>query len=107
CTFATLAERGRRVLRFGFYDTQVAAALRELEGPIAEAIAAALPSGGLDVIPLIARGVELGDDVHQRNVGGMYAFLTALRSMAVPARDWLAGNPQHFLNYAMAAAKMC
>lgn len=105
-TFATLAEKGRSVLRFGYYDQTVAEGLRYLETEIAEAIAAALPPGGLAVIPIVARGVELGDDVHQRNVGGMLAFLAALPDLAGPARRWLVDHPQHFLNYAMSAAKL-
>lgn len=105
-SYATLAEKGRRVLRFGHYDAKVAAGLKYVETTIAEAIARALPAGGLDVLPLVARAVELGDDVHQRNVGGMLAFLAALGPLPTTERDWLAGHPQHFLNYAMAAAKM-
>jgi len=104
--FATLAEKGRRVLRFGHYGDDVAAGLRHVESVIGPAIARALPAGGLAVLPLVARGVELGDDVHQRNLGGMLAFLAALAPLATPERDWLADHPQHFLNYAMAAAKL-
>jgi hypothetical protein len=105
--FATLAEKGRRVLRFGHYGDDVAAGLRHVESVIGPAIARALPAGGLPVLPLVARGVELGDDVHQRNFGGMLAFLAALAPLGMAERDWLAGHPQHFLNYAMAAAKLC
>ncbi|PWR19553.1 hypothetical protein DKG74_16945 [Zavarzinia aquatilis] len=106
-TFATLAEKGRRVLRFGHYGPDVAAGLAFVEGPVADAIEAALPPGGLEIMPLIARGVELGDDVHQRNIGGMFAFLGALAPLPGEIRDWLATHPQHVLNYAMAAAKLC
>ena len=85
--FATLAEKGRRVLRFGHYGDDVATGLRHVESVIGPAIARALPAGGLAVMPLVARGVELGDDVHQRNIGGMLAFLAALAPLAVPERD--------------------
>ena len=105
--FATLAEKGRRVLRFGHYGPDVAEGLAFVEGSVADAIEAALPEGGLDLLPLVARGVELGDDVHQRNVGGMLAFLAALAPLPRDIRDWLATHPQHFLNYAMAGAKLC
>jgi hypothetical protein len=106
-TFATLAEKGRNVLRFGAYNEAVAEGLRFVEGEVAQAIARALPAEGLELAPLIASGVELGDDVHQRNIGGMLSFLAALPDLAGPMRSWLAGHPQHFLNYAMAAAKLC
>jgi hypothetical protein len=106
-TFATLAEKGRQILRFGYYDEAVGTALRFLENDVAEAIAQALPNSGLDILPILAKGVELGDDVHQRNIGGMLTFLSLLPDLPAPAHSWLAGNPQHFLNYAMAAAKLC
>lgn len=106
-TFATLAEKGRRVLRFGHYDDAVGEGLRFVETTVADAIATALPRGGLEILPILARGVELGDDVHQRNIGGMLTFLAALPDLDGSVRRWLAGHPQHFLNYAMAAAKLC
>jgi hypothetical protein len=106
-TFATLAERGRHVLRFGYYDQDVADGLRFVEGPVADALAAALPKGGLRMLPLLKRAVELGDDVHQRNIGGMLSFLAALPDLPGSIGSWLDGHPQHFLNYAMASAKLC
>ena len=103
---ATLAEAGRRVLRFGFYDETVAAGLNQLDRVVGPALSRALPAGGLPLLPLIAEGVALGDDVHQRNVGGMYAFVRQLSELETSVRTWLLGNPQHFLNYAMACAKL-
>lgn len=105
-SFATLAERGRRVLRFGHYDADVAEGLRYVESVVAEAVMQSLPNGGLPILPLLSRAVELGDDLHQRNVAGMLSFLTALQPLPMGVRDWLLSNPQHFLNYAMAAAKL-
>lgn len=107
CTFATLAEKGRQVLRFGHYGAEVAQNLRFVETEVADALARALPPGGLEILPLVRQGVELGDDVHQRNVGGMLSFLAALPSLDGAIRGWLATHPQHFLNYAMASAKLC
>ncbi len=106
-TYATLAEAGRQALRFGVYDETVAAGLRWLDETLAPAVAAALPEGGLPVWPLVADGVALGDDVHQRNIGGMMAFIRAMPSLDPVCRRWLFANQQHFLNYAMAAAKLC
>ena len=105
-THATLAESGRQALRFGVYDDRVADGLRWLDSTLAPALARALPRGGLPVFPLVADGVALGDDVHQRNIGGMTAFIRALADLDAGARTWLFANPQHFLNYAMAAAKL-
>jgi hypothetical protein len=105
-TYATLAETGRRALRFGAYDEAVADGLRYLDEVAGAAISAVLPAGGLAILPMVADGVAQGDDIHQRNIGGMAAFLRALPGLDEGLRRWLAGNPQHFLNYAMAAAKL-
>jgi Protein of unknown function (DUF1116) len=104
--FATLAEAGRQVLRFGVYNQTVAAGLRWLDEILAPALARALPTKGLPVKPLLADAVSLGDDAHQRNIGGMAAFTRALPSLDNDVRAWLLANPQHFLNYAMASAKL-
>jgi len=106
-TWATFAEKGRRVLRFGVYDAEAAEGLRFVEEVVAPAIAAALPKEGLPILPLVAEGLRLGDDVHQRNVGGMAGFLGALHDLPPEVRRWLSGAPQHFLNYVMASAKLC
>lgn len=103
---ATLAEQGRRALRFGAYDAQVAEGLRFVDEILAPALDRALPKDGLAVWPLVAQGVGQGDDVHQRNVGGMAAFIAALDELPTAIRHWLAATPQHFLNYAMASAKL-
>ncbi|MGY2221411.1 oxamate carbamoyltransferase subunit AllG family protein [Pseudomonas gingeri] len=103
---ATLAESGRRALRFGCYDSVVAEQLDYLDRVIGPSIIKALPAGGLSLLPLIAQGIALGDDTHQRNVGAMYAFAAQLPCLEAESRQWLLGNPQHFLNYAMAAAKL-
>lgn len=58
------------------------------------------------MMPLLVDGVALGDDVHQRNIGGMAAFTRALPSLDNEVRAWLLANPQHFLNFAMASAKL-
>lgn len=104
--FATLAEPGRRALRFGVYDVATAEALRWVDDALADALARALPKQGLRIIPLVAEGTALGDDVHQRNIGGMMAFIRALPDLDAATRSWLFANPQHFLNYAMAASKL-
>jgi hypothetical protein len=105
-TYATFAESGRRALRFGCFDSKIQMALDELEKDIAPAIAHALPRGGLDIWPLISAGILGGDDIHQRNVAAMGAFLEHLDGLADRHRQWLKNNPQHFLNYAMAGVKL-
>jgi hypothetical protein len=105
-TYATLAEKGRRTLRFGCYDEGSVAGLAKLETEIAPAVAAALPSDGLATLPIVAEAIALGDDVHQRNVGGLLVLLRSLPKLDPETRAFLADHPQFFLNFAMASAKL-
>jgi hypothetical protein len=105
-TYATLAEKGRRTLRFGCYDDEAAAGLAVLENEIAPAVEAAIPAHGLAILPILAEAIALGDDVHQRNVGGLLVLLRALPMLDAKTRIFLADHPQFFLNFAMASAKL-
>lgn len=105
-TYATLAEKGRRTLRFGCYADDSVAELSRLENEVAPAVAAALPSDGIAVLPMMAEGIALGDDVHQRNVGGLLVLLRSLPKLDSATRIFLADHPQFFLNFAMASAKL-
>lgn len=105
-TYATLAEKGRRTLRFGSYDDDCVRGLAVLETKIAPSVAAAIPSGGLAILPILAEAIALGDDVHQRNVGGHLVLLRSLPQLDPATRIFLADHPQFFLNFAMASAKL-
>jgi hypothetical protein len=104
--YATLAEKGRRTLRFGCYDDESVRGLAILENEIAPAVAASIPAHGIAILPIVAEAVALGDDVHQRNVGGHLVLLRSLPRLGTNARSFLADHPQFFLNFAMASAKL-
>jgi hypothetical protein len=71
--------------------------------------------GGLDLSPLVARGLTMGDEMHQRNVACSALVLRALaphlaricRSAESAARAlaFIGGNEQFFLNIGMAMGK--
>lgn len=105
-TYATLAEKGRRTLRFGSFDAGTMRGLELLESEVAPAVAAAIPGNSLAMLPILAEAIALGDDVHQRNVGGHLVFLRSLPHLDAAARIFLADHPQFFLNFAMASAKL-
>jgi hypothetical protein len=105
-TYATLAEKGQRTLRFGSFDEDVVRGLAILENEIVLAIVEDLPPGGLPILPIMAEAIALGDDVHQRNVGGHLVFMRSLPHLSSDVRIYLADHPQFFLNFAMAAAKL-
>lgn len=114
--FATINEGLGKVLRYGANDESVIARLRwirEEAGPLLDA--AIRRSGGLDLRPLMAQALRMGDEMHQRNVAASSLFARALMPhlarVGAPSdalgrvAEFLAGNDQFFLNLAMAAAK--
>jgi hypothetical protein len=112
---ATLNEGLGRVLRFGARDDTVLARLRWLAAEAGPGLGAALRRlGGVPLRPLMAQALQMGDEMHQRNVAATSLLVRALlpglvREAAGPvlARvvDFLVGNDQFFLNVAMAAGK--
>jgi len=104
-----------KVMRFGGNDAEVLARLAWLRDEFAPLLDAALRScGGIALNPLIARGLAMGDEMHQRNVACTSLLLRTLaphlaRAASGPALarafEFIAGNDQFFLNVAMAMAK--
>ena len=114
--FCTLNEGLGKVMRFGGNDAEVLARLRWLADTFGPAFGAALrEAGGIPLKALIARGLSMGDEMHQRNVGCTSLLLRAVApalARAVDDRERLAGlfefiggNDQFFLNVAMAMGK--
>src|SRR2546423_360509 len=104
-----------RVMRFGGNDAEVLGRLAWLRDEFGPLLGAALrSSGGVALGPLIARGLTMGDEMHQRNVACTSLLLRALApSLAIVgagaslarALEFIAGNDQFFLNVAMALGK--
>jgi hypothetical protein len=104
-----------RVLRFGAHDESVLARLAWLRDEAGPLLGRALRrAGGIDLRPIMAQALWMGDEMHQRNVAASSLFLRVLlpplvREAAGPplARlvEFIVGNDQFFLNLAMAAAK--
>src|SRR5437763_8999498 len=111
----TINEGLGKVMRFGGNDAEVLARLAWLRDEFAPLLDAALrASAGVALNPLIARGLAMGDEMHQRNVACTSLLLRALapqlaRAGTGPplarALEFIAGNDQFFLNVAMAMAK--
>ena len=105
-----------KVMRFGANDAEVLARLAWLRDVFGPVLGAALRrAGGLELTPLIARGLAMGDEMHQRNVACSALTLRALAPhfarLADDARmlsrcaSFIAGNDQFFLNVGMAMGK--
>ncbi len=114
--YCTVNEGLGKVMRFGGNDEEVRGRLAWLRDVLGPALGEALRrSGGVALKAIIARGLAMGDEMHQRNVACSGLLLRALAPALARTssdRDGLAeslafigGNDQFFLNVAMAMGK--
>ena len=98
-----------KVMRFGGNDAEVLARLAWLRDEFGPALGRALRAvHGVPLNPLIARGLTMGDEMHQRNVACSSLLLRILAprlAASVKALEFIGGNDQFFLNVAMAMGK--
>ena len=105
-----------KVMRFGGNDASVLDRLRWMRDVLGPALSRALQkTGGVPLKPLIARGLTMGDEMHQRNVACSSLIMRQLApALAQTARSseelaaclaFIGGNDQFFLNIAMAMGK--
>ncbi len=114
--YCTINEGLGKVMRFGGNDEEVLNRLRWLRDDFGPAMGAALREmGGIPLKSLVARGLTMGDEMHQRNVAcsGLtlrhlapaLARVTQDRDALARALAFIGGNDQFFLNIAMALGK--
>ena len=114
--FCTINEGLGKVMRFGGNDGDVLARLAWLRDTLGPALGASLRDlGGVPLKSLVARGLAMGDEMHQRNVACSGLLLRELApALARTTKDrtelaeilgFIAGNDQFFLNVAMAMGK--
>src|SRR4051812_20453479 len=99
-----------KVMRFGGNDAQVLDRLRWIRDVLGPALGRALrQSGGIALKPLIARGLTMGDEMHQRNVACSSLLMRQLAPLLaqtssgaelVACLTFIGGNDQFFLNIA-------
>ena len=105
-----------KVMRFGGNDAEVLARLAWLRDSLGPAAGRALREmGGIPLKALVARGLTMGDEMHQRNVACSSLLLRLLApALARTAKDnaelarcldFIGRNDQFFLNVAMAMGK--
>jgi hypothetical protein len=105
-----------KVMRFGGNDATVLDRLRWMRDVLGPALGRALRrSGGVPLKPLIARGLTMGDEMHQRNVACSSLLLRQLAPLLAQTAQtsdelaaclaFIGGNDQFFLNVAMAMGK--
>ena len=113
--YCALNEGLGKVMRFGGNDAEVLARLAWLRDDLGPLLGEALRSSPVALNPLIARGLAMGDEMHQRNVACSSLLLrTVSPALARNARDleslaraleFIGGNDQFFLNVGMAMGK--
>jgi hypothetical protein len=114
--YSTMNEGLGKVLRYGAYAPAVLDKLRWMGGVLGPAMAAALKNlDGVELKPLIAQALHMGDECHNRNVAAsslLFKKLTPaiLKTDLTPsemaaALDFIVANDFYFLNIGMAACK--
>jgi hypothetical protein len=114
--FSSMNEGLGKVLRFGAYDDEVLGRLRWMRDVLGPAMARALDTGGpIEIAPLIAQALHMGDEVHNRNVAAsgllFRRIAPALVRTGMDASDvaavleFISGNDHFFLNVSMASCK--
>ncbi|MEP0806854.1 MAG: DUF1116 domain-containing protein [Chloroflexota bacterium] len=114
--FSNLNEGLGKVLRFGANDASVLDRLKWMEAVLGPAMDAALKVlGGVELRPIIAQALHIGDECHNRNAAAsslLFKKLTpALLKTDLPSDDmarvleFIAGNDHFFLNISMACCK--
>ncbi len=115
--YCNLNEGLGKVLRFGANGEEVIQRLRWMADTMGPTLAGILEEiGELELKPLMAQALHMGDEVHNRNAaasGLLFRKLTvaALGSSRLDARKvaetlaFIAGNDHFFLNLSMAACK--
>jgi Protein of unknown function (DUF1116) len=105
-----------KALRFGANGNEVIGRLRWMASALAPALAATLDLlGPIELKPIIAQALQMGDEVHNRNAAATAMLLKRLvpamlrseiaRETVAAATEFIAGNDHFFLNISMAACK--
>lgn len=114
--YCTMNEGIGKVLRFGAYSQEVVDRLLWIKNILGPTLGKAIRTlGGLNVNPLVAKAIAMGDEFHQRNIAASLAFLKeispVITKMEMDEKDrydvikFLADTDQFFLNIMMATGK--
>lgn len=115
--YCTMNEGIGKVLRFGAYSKEVVDRLNWMKNVLGPVLSQAVRTfeGGINLFPLIAKAIAMGDEFHQRNIAASLVFLKemapVITSLEMEEKDrydvikFLSDTDQFFLNIMMAAAK--
>jgi len=114
--YATMNEGLGKVLRYGAYGEEVITRLNWMRDVLAPGVKKAIEiSGGIELKPLIAQALHMGDEVHNRNKAAtsllIRTLLPFLIKAGLPEKEFyeivtfINSNDHFFLNLSMPAAK--
>ncbi len=114
--FSNLNEGLGKVLRFGANSAEVIDRLKWMARSLRETLRVTLAeTGAIELKPLMAQALHMGDEVHNRNAAATSLLLKRLapamlqskasREDVTAAVGFIAGNDHFFLNISMAACK--
>jgi len=110
--FSNLNEGLGKVLRFGANGPEVLERLAFMRDSLAPALSAALDATGpIELKPLMAQALHMGDEIHNRNVAASGLLIRRLAPAlarlpaGAEALAFIAANDHFFLNLSMAACK--
>lgn len=115
--YCTMNEGIGKVLRFGAYSKEVVDRLEWMRDVLGPTLSRAIRTyeNGLNVNPLVAKAIAMGDEFHQRNIAASLVFLKEMSpiitKLEMPEEDryavmkFLADTDQFFLNIMMATGK--
>ena len=115
--YCNLNEGIGKVMRFGAYGEDVQQRLRWMRDVLMPVLSAALKQmeRGIDLTAMMAQGITMGDEFHQRNIATSALLMRTLapylarlnhdKQQIAEVMDFLAITDQFFLNLAMAYCK--
>lgn len=114
--YCTMNEGIGKVLRFGAYSQEVVERLRWMRDVLGPTLGRAIRQlGGINVNPMVAKAIAMGDEFHQRNIAASLVFLKEvapiITKMEMDEKDrydvikFLSDTDQFFLNIMMATGK--
>lgn len=115
--YSTFNEGGGKVLWFGAVEEETIVRLRFMRDKFAPVMKKVLAkTGGIPVWSVLAQGIQMGDECHNRHAASTNLFLKTvtepLFSLGLPLEDalaayrFIAGNSHFFLNITMTACKL-
>lgn len=115
-SFSNLNEGLGKVLRFGANDASVLERLKWMAEVLGPAMNAAVQQlGGIELRPIIAQALHMGDECHNRNAAASSIFFKKLtpallktdlsQADITTVLEFIAGNDHFFLNISMACCK--